>query len=99
MNLKPKYKNNAIAIIGPNGVGKTAVAFEIARRIGGEVINLDKIYTFKGFNVSSGLSDTLKQKGVKRHLYEILEPDQKIIPPEDYAKMVYATCTQIIFQG
>lgn len=99
INQKIKSKNYAIAIIGPNGVGKTAVAFEVARRIGGEVINLDKIYTFKGFPISSGLADTLKEKGVKRHLYELIEPDQEIVPPIDYVKMVHASCIQIISQG
>lgn len=95
MNKKLKTKNYAIAIIGPTGVGKTAVAFEIARSIGGEVVNLDKIYTFKNFPISSGLSETIKEKRVKRHLYEFLEPNQEIISPIDYAKMIHAACLQI----
>lgn len=99
INLKPNPKMNAIAIIGPNGVGKTSVAFEVARRIKGEIINLDKIYTFKGFPISSGLSDTLKEKGVKKRLYELLEPDQEIIHSIDYAKKVHATCIQIMSRG
>ena len=90
-----KIQNHAIAIIGPSGVGKTAVAFEVARRADGEIVNLDKIYTFKGFPISSGLADTLKEKRVKRHLYEFLEPNQEIISPIDYAKMIHVACLQI----
>ena len=78
----------AITIIGPNGVGQTAIAFELARRLGGEVINLDKIYLFKYFPISSGLSDTLREKDIQIHLYELLEPDQDIIPGNVYAEMV-----------
>src|SRR3989344_4646660 len=86
-----------IAIVGPNGVGKTSVAFELARRLkNGEVINLDKMYLFKHFPISSGLSDTLKEGGVKRHFYELLEPEEDIIPPVKYAEMVMNKCSEII---
>ena len=88
-------KMKAITIIGPNGVGKTAIAFELARRLGGEVINLDKIYLFKYFPISSGLSDTLREKDIQIHLYELLEPDQDIIPGNVYAEMVREKCEEI----
>lgn len=91
---------SAIAIIGPNGVGKTAVAFELARHLGnGEVVNLDKIYLFKHFPISSGLADTLKEKNVKRHFYELLEPGEDIIPPLKYADMIMSKCSEIINNG
>ncbi len=91
-----KY-HSAVTIIGPTGVGKTKVAFELARKVGvGEVVNLDKIYTYRGFPISSGLSDTLKEKGVKKHLYEFLNPDEEIIPAEKYAEMVFETCDKIL---
>lgn len=86
----------AITIIGPNGAGKTAVAFELARRMGGEVVNLDKIYLYRGFPVSSGLSDTLDEKGVKQHLYQLLNPDQEIIPADEFVEMISNTCREII---
>ncbi|MBI2099419.1 hypothetical protein HYT45_03360 [Candidatus Uhrbacteria bacterium] len=90
----------AIAIIGPTGVGKTSVAFALARQLGnGEVINLDKIYLFKHFPISSGLSDTLKEKDVKKHLYELLEPDEDIIDPIKYSEMVIDKCLEIIKSG
>ncbi|MBI2036816.1 MAG: hypothetical protein HYT14_00440 [Candidatus Liptonbacteria bacterium] len=94
-----RYRS-AMAIIGPTTSGKTAVAYELARRIGGgEVVNLDKIACFKNFPLSSGVSDALEEKGVKRHLYEILEPDQEVIPAETYIGMVRSECAQIIAGG
>lgn len=94
-----KY-NSAIAIVGPTGSGKTAVAFEFARRVGiGEVVNLDKMCLFKHFPISSGLVDVLKEKGVSRHLYELLEPDEEIIPVATYIEMVRKACAQILSGG
>lgn len=89
----------AVVIAGPTGAGKTKLAFELARRVRGEVINLDKIYLFKHFPISSGLSDTLKEQGVRRHFYEILEPEEAIIPPAVYAKMVREKCAEILDAG
>lgn len=89
-------KRKAVTIIGPNGVGKTAVAFELARRMGGEVVNLDKIYLYRGFPVSSGLSDTLEEKGVKKHLYQLLNPDQEIIPADEFVEMISNKCREIM---
>ena len=94
-----RYRS-AMAILGPTTSGKTAVAYELARQIGvGEVVNLDKIACFKKFPLSSGVSDALEEKGVKRHLYEILEPDQEVIPAETYIGMVRSECAKILAGG
>jgi tRNA A37 N6-isopentenylltransferase MiaA len=52
-----------IIITGLTGSGKTQIAFELARKINGEVINLDRTFTWKYFPLSSGMSDVKEQKG------------------------------------
>src|SRR5258706_675610 len=89
----------AICLIGPTGSGKTSVAFSLARNVKGEVVNLDKIYTYKNFPISTGLSDSLKEKGVKRHLYQLLTPAKTIISPKKYAKMIRKVCIEISQKG
>ncbi len=94
-----KY-HKAIAIIGPTGVGKTDVAIQLAKNIGvGEMINMDKIFLFKHFRISSGLVDVLKEKNIKKHLYELLEPNDEVIPTSKYIKMVQSVCSQILSNG
>lgn len=88
-----------IIITGLTGSGKTEVAFNVARKIGGEVINLDRTFTWKYFPLSSGMSDVHGQKNVERHLYEFLEPDQDLIPNDVFAGMVLSKAREIISRG
>lgn len=82
-----KY-SKATCIVGPTGSGKTEVAYKLARQAGGEVINLDKAHIYKGFSISTGLTDVLQYKDIKKHLYLLLDPDEPIYPPGEYIKMV-----------
>lgn len=90
---------SAIAIVGPNGVGKTGVAYELARRLGGEVVNLDKVYLFDGFSLATGLADTEAQLGVTGHLYRLLAPEEPIIPAAEFARLVQAKVAEINGRG
>lgn len=90
---------NTLVITGPNTVGKTAVASELARRLNGEVINMDRTFIFKHFPIASGLSDILKEKNVPRHLYQILEPDEEILNPTEYASLATKIAKDVITKG
>lgn len=94
-----KY-HKATAIIGPTCVGKTDVAIQLAKSVGiGEMVNMDKIFLFKHFRISSGLTDLLKEQNIKKHFYELLEPNEKIIPPLEYIRMVQSACSEILSRG
>jgi len=98
--MKYNKYNKAIAIIGPTSVGKTDVAIQLAKKTGvGEMVNMDKMFLFKHFRIASGLTDVLKEKNIKKHLYELLEPDDEIIPSRKYIKMVQKTCFQVLSKG
>lgn len=88
-----------IMVIGPNGVGKTKFAYELARKNNGEIINLDRTYLYKGFPIATGLYDTLKEKGVPRHLYEILEPQEESLSKECFSEVVSGKIEDIISRG
>ncbi|KKT42359.1 MAG: Adenylate isopentenyltransferase [Candidatus Giovannonibacteria bacterium GW2011_GWA2_44_13b] len=95
-NNEMKYYK-AIAIIGPTCAGKTEVAVQIAKNTGlGEMVNMDKMFLFKHFRISSGLTDLFKENNIKKHLYELLEPDEEIIPPAEYIQMMQNTCSEIL---
>jgi tRNA A37 N6-isopentenylltransferase MiaA len=91
--------NTGIMIIGPNGVGKTDFAYDLARQNNGEVINLDRAYLYQGFPITTGLQDTLRQQGVRRHLYEMLEANEPSFAADDFVDMVINSSSEILKRG
>jgi tRNA A37 N6-isopentenylltransferase MiaA len=89
----------SVAIIGPSTVGKTSVAFGLARKIEGEIVNLDKIYTYRTLPISSGLSDALEMEGIEKHLYAFLDLEEEPVPAPIYAEMVREKCMSIVSKG
>lgn len=94
-----KANDKVICILGPTAAGKTALAIKLATLLDAEIVNLDKIYTYKRFSLGTGLSDGEKDTKVVKHLYKLLEPDEAIVPPRVYAKMIRKTCTEINRRG
>lgn len=78
----------AIMIIGPTGTGKTKIAFELARRNRGAIVNLDRTYLYRKFPITTGMQDALNEHGVKRYLYELLDPCQASFTPVQFNELV-----------
>ena len=70
MSEKPKI----IVVIGPTASGKSALAVEIARKIGGEVISADSRQVYKGLNIGSGKISKKEMRGVPHHLLDVASP-------------------------
>jgi tRNA dimethylallyltransferase len=67
-----------IAVVGPTGAGKSALAIEIAKHIiakGGkaEVINCDSMQFYKGMDVGTAKLTLDERQGIKHHLFDFLE--------------------------
>lgn len=62
-----------IVILGPTGVGKSAVAVELGLRIGGEVISADSRAFFRGLDIVTDKPSPAVQRMVPHHLIDIIE--------------------------
>lgn len=72
--------NKLITILGPTATGKTALAAEVAYRLGGEVISADSRQVFRGMDVGTGkdLADyTVKGTTVPYHVIDICDPAEE----------------------
>lgn len=70
-----------ITILGPTACGKTAVATQLAARIGGEIISADSRQVYRRMDIGTGkdLSDYVRNDGtvIPYHLINIAEPGTK----------------------
>lgn len=64
-----------LVIAGPTASGKTALAIEVAKRIGGEVVSADSMQVYKTMNIGTAKPDEAEMAGVPHHLLDVVSPD------------------------
>ena len=64
---------HAIYIAGATASGKSAVALELAERIGGEIISVDSMQVYRGLNVGTAKPTAAERARVPHHLIDVVE--------------------------
>ena len=65
-----------LVITGPTASGKTALAIEIAKRIGGEVVSADSMQVYQKMNIGTAKPDMEEMAGIPHHLLDVVSPDE-----------------------
>lgn len=65
-----------VILVGPTAVGKTAVALELAVKLGTEIISADSGQIYRGLDIGTAKPSVEEQRRVKHHLIDLVEPDQ-----------------------
>ena len=68
--------NKIIVVSGPTACGKTALAVELAKLYGGEVISADSMQIYTDMDVASAKATPEEQQGIPHHLMNFLDPSQ-----------------------
>ena len=66
-----------VAIYGPTHTGKTDLAKDLYSRFPSELISVDSVQIYKGFDIGSNKPDKKELQKYPHHLIDILEPDEK----------------------
>lgn len=67
-------ENRVIVIAGPTASGKSALAVDVAKFVGGVVVNCDSMQVYKGMPVISACPTPTERADVEHLLFEIYEP-------------------------
>ena len=65
--------NKVIVILGPTGVGKTKMSIELAKRLGGEIVNADSMQFYKDLNIGTAKIKEEEKENIPHHLFDIKE--------------------------
>ncbi len=69
-------KISLIAVVGPTASGKTSLAVEICKAIGGEAVSCDSMQIYKGMDIATAKPTADEMQGVPHHLIGFVEPDE-----------------------
>ncbi|MCW2560980.1 MAG: tRNA dimethylallyltransferase [Mycobacterium sp.] len=62
-----------IAIVGPTGTGKSALALDVAERVGGEIVNADAMQLYRGMDIGTAKLPVAERRGILHHQLDMLE--------------------------
>ena len=74
-----------VVILGPTASGKSALAIEVARRWGGEVVCCDSTQLYRHFDIGTSKVRGPEPRGVPHHLMDLLEPHE-VFTAGDYRR-------------
>ncbi|KAJ3041890.1 hypothetical protein HK097_002158, partial [Rhizophlyctis rosea] len=66
-----------IAIVGTTGVGKTLLSIELAKALGGEVINADSMQVYKGLDIATNKATPAERGNIPHHLLDFVNPSRE----------------------
>ena len=77
MSGERSERGEIYAIVGPTAAGKTKAAFELARRVSGEVVSVDSRQIYRYMDVGTDKISHADRKIVPHHLIDIADPDEE----------------------
>jgi tRNA dimethylallyltransferase len=62
-----------IAIVGPTGTGKSALALAVAEHVGGEIVNADAMQLYRGMDIGTAKLPVAQRRGIPHHQLDVLD--------------------------
>jgi tRNA dimethylallyltransferase len=87
-----------VAVAGPTGSGKSALALAIAEKFGGEVVNCDSLQVYRYFNIGTAKLPPEERRGIPHHLIDIADPDE-LFTAGEYVRLARAVIADISRRG
>jgi len=74
--LPPPF-SNAMILTGPTASGKSALALDVAERLGAEIIAMDSMTLYRGMDIGTAKPSSEDRLRVPHHLIDVLDPWQR----------------------
>jgi len=87
-----------VAILGPTASGKSALALELARRLGGEIVSCDSQQVYVGMDVGTAKPTREERREIPHHLLDVVRPDEPFHAAR-WAGLARAAMSEIAARG
>jgi tRNA dimethylallyltransferase len=71
-NASPEYP--AIAVVGPTGSGKTALAMALAERFQGEIVSCDALQVYRHMDIGTAKPSAGERRRIAHHMLDLRDP-------------------------
>ena len=97
-NQRHDLRPPLVAVFGPTAVGKTRLGVDLALAFGGEVVNADSRYLYRGFDIGVAKPTLAERRGVPHHLIDVLPPDGEMTLAR-FQDLAYAAIADVTARG
>jgi tRNA dimethylallyltransferase len=87
-----------VAIAGPTGSGKSALALRIAEELQGEIVNCDSLQMYRHLDIGTAKLPVVERRGIPHHLLDFLDPD-RVFTAGEYARRARPVIEAIADRG
>ncbi|MCX5669078.1 MAG: tRNA (adenosine(37)-N6)-dimethylallyltransferase MiaA [Candidatus Omnitrophica bacterium] len=91
-------KKKIIFLLGPTGVGKSAVAISLAKKINAQIISCDSMQVYRSMDILTSKVTFGQRKKVKHHLIGVINPEQEYNVAK-YRQEALAICDKLFRKG
>ena len=91
-------KKKILAVVGPTASGKSALALELARQYGGEIVSCDSMQIYRRMNIGTAKPTCDELLTVRHHMIDVAEPTDNF-SCEDYVRLASAAIDDICARG
>ena len=72
--LPSQLLNKVPVIVGPTGIGKSQLAFELARRLDGEIVVADSRQVYERLDIATNKPSAAHRREVRYHMIDFVDP-------------------------
>lgn len=85
-----------IAIVGPTGIGKSALSLSLSEVLPSEVVSADSRQIYRGLDIGTAKASSAERARVPHHLIDVVRPDQdfSLAEYQERACAAIQACTQ-----
>lgn len=91
-------KKKITFLLGPTGIGKSAVAISLAKKINAEIISCDSMQVYRRMDILTSKVTAEQRKNVKHHLLGVIDPDQEYNAAQ-YRQKALLICDKLFSKG